>query len=506
MDLHPVAGTQGLGSRKSLACIAMAAVGIGLIAWDFQSPAAWSVNLGQPTVDAQLTLSVANVLGMVMIASALATLIPLRFLSDLRRPTKAGWRPILVFCGLLLAQTLGVWLVGHLWPQSAQPIPGHEIHAHARNTWFFGRDAQFSDLIEPTGWFQGNVGLENSFYPPFGLLIAKLLSGLPLQVALLLLIIALMTSIAVGVRAARGRRPWQAFVLAVACMASYPIQMTVERGNIEAFALPLFTLTWLLIDAPRARMIASSLAVAIKYFSWPVGWHALRGRVIRNGVVQTVLILGVSVGSCVALGLPLSQLLAPLRALAVTDKGMYTLDLYDPNSAVQFASSLDAGIVTFVHLVAAPLEPTALAFLQSSIWLVVKVAAIVLGVVAVTLGKKPLWARATIAVTLFILLPVFSPDYKLIVLLPVLFLLLRSWRGLKREWLCLVLFGLLLAPQSWRYFETTGTSTSVPLKSLELLVLLIAAATAPAKEATQTLKESSQERNGVSQSAEPLAG
>ncbi len=121
------------------------------------------------------------------------------------------------------------------------------------------------------------------------------------------------------------------------------------------------------------------------------------------------------------------------------------------------------------------------------------------GFVLTLRAKGPDWALAAVPVTLTCLLPSFSPDYKLMLTLPVLFLLVRDWDGGGAQWVALVSVALILSPQTWSYIMGTSVSLSVPLKAGELVVLLGAAV------ASMLATRRSQARRSAGRATEPLA-
>ncbi len=458
------------------------ACGVALLALDAVFPDLGKVLVGPRArgTDTLMRLTPLNVLGILALALAVALAVRGRLSPATSR--RSALLPVGAVAGVVAFHHAALIAVAHWWPQApAVILDTPEAHVeHARNTFFFGRNAEFSDMLETRTWFGadggGNPYDAGTFYPPFALLIARVLSLLSVSYALAVILFLAALAVALGAVTLWPRNRAAALVLVPVSYASYPMLIAIERANLEIVALPFFAFAWLAFRRSHmAALFVAATGAAVKFFTWPLAWGTLRRRTWLSALLQVTAIAWIALLSCVVLGVPASSVLAPLDAFGPQPNGLYGLEILNIQSAVQFGSSLDAGAVFLTAQFAHGSLPGVVAFLESPAWTIAKGLVLVCGLVITLRGRGPDWALAAVPTSLVCLLPVFSPDYKLVFVLPVLYLLVRDWAGTRVEWVALASLALILAPQSWWYMPLTSASTSVPLKGGELVVLLGAA-------------------------------
>lgn len=334
--------------------------GLLLLALDVRFPDVVSVRIGprERSDDDLMRLSAMNLTGVLMAGWGIASGLASR-LEGLAVPRSRLWPVSIVAC-LVGLHHAALFAMRTWWPDPPQV----SVHAAdiplSRNTFFFGRDAEYFDTIETRGWFgadgNGDPFDSGTFYPPLAVAIARLLLRVETPTTLLAMLLFITVAVMLGVCCVwRGDRR-AALLLAPIAFASYPVLFEMERANFDAFALPFFVFALLAFRRmPWAAVAAGAVGVAVKVFTWPVAWGTLSGRPLLRGLIQITVIAWISLLSCLALSVPADSVLAPLKAVGSLQNGDFGLDITSPYSGVQYSSSLDAGVmyVTF-HLANPP--------------------------------------------------------------------------------------------------------------------------------------------------------
>ena len=342
------------------------------------------------------------------------------------------------------------------------------------NTFLFRPGAAFSDLsatlalsgdanpyLAPSTPFASN-------YPPFAHLLLRPMSALPYDLALAIFLVGV-TAAALWLVAAQLKDvilPLRLLAAAIIGLLNYPMLFMLDRGNIEGLLFLVLAAAALCARRRAWTWSAVLIGVAVAMKGYPVLFIfvLLGARRYRDAIIAAVTAAGLTLISFMTLsGGLLENAKALLKTLLAFD-GAGTVEL-----GVQHGSSLNG-----VASVAAHTWPAVSWIPRLTAPLTIGV--LVVGVVAVISGRLLLWQSCAVVVALTILVPSVAYDYRFVLMLVPLLVLLREPGGLLRR-PSILLLGLLFVPKGLPvlYGEVT---IGVVLNPLLLLLLVLGLSTA----------------------------
>jgi hypothetical protein len=354
-----------------------------------------------------------------------------------------------------------------------------DVPLHTRNGWLFFRGNEFSDLAATRQWRKFpdpySVGI---FYAPAGLALLNLLSRIPFPAEYLVFAVLVLGATAgAALAASAGCRRWVRGGLVIAFLLSYATQFGLERGNLEAIGLVLLVPAALAAEAGFSGFggAVAGVFASLKLVGLPLllGAGPRRARWLLSGVAM-VLVLHVSASVAQGFG-PVDSARAVVDNAQSTASQVYDFDLYaNPDTSVQFSSSADSMVIAGAAFARGPGGvDTVRPIVESSAYLAIKLLLVGLACLWAFFFDDKQWRRVAIVYSCYILVPPVSFDYKLVLLLVPLTLLLRSGAKTRVELAVAVSLALALIPKAYWYLGDSPTSTNCVLGPLTIMVVLL---------------------------------
>jgi len=315
---------------------------------------------------------------------------------------------------------------------------------YPENTFLFRPGAQFSDLSatlalssDPSPYLYPSVGFTSN-YPPFVHVLLRPLAALPNPLALQVFLIGV-AGATVWLVASQLRDvtlPLRLLAAVLVGVINYPMLFMLDRANIEGLALLL--VAGAAICASRRSWMWSAvligIAAAVKVYPGLYVLVLIGARRYREAAVAVVTAATLTAISLLAFS---GGVMANARAFVKSTLAFETT--HPGDNGVQHGSSI-AGM-----LAAAARHWPEVSWIPSLRTPIV-VGLLLVGVVAIISGRLALWQSFAVIGGLTILVPSVAFDYRLILLLIPVTLLLRS-RGGRFRWPAIVLLGLLCVPK-----------------------------------------------------------
>ena len=345
-------------------------------------------------------------------------------------------------------------------PLGNSTFVGVHLFGDFNATWHHSGDA--SPYLRPSTAFASN-------YPPFAHLLVRPLSALPYGVALAIFLVGV-TAAVLWLVAAQLRDvalPLRLLAAGVIGLLDYPMLFMLDRGNIEGLLLLLVAAAALCARRRAWTWSAVLIGAAAAMKGYPVLFIfvLLGARRYRDAIVAAVTAAGLTLISFMTLW---GGIRTNARALLTSLQGFDAAGAGE--AGVQHGSSLN-GLVS----VAAHVWPAMSWIPRLTIPLTIGV--LLVGAVAVVSGRLLLRQSCAVVAGLTILVPSVAYDYRLVLMLVPLLVLLREPGGLLRRPSILAL-GLLFVPKGLPvlYGEVNIGAVLNPLLLLLLVLGLSAAA------------------------------
>jgi Glycosyltransferase family 87 len=377
--------------------------------------------------------------------------------TQMRNRDEVLWLMLLMFVGFSVA-VFSHYLMGFYL---GQPYP--------YNTFLSNPLYRFSDLYQTwltTGNPSPYLGSSATFpssYLPFTHLILKPLTWLPYFLALPLFLVSTAAAI-LWLLAAQLREvalPLRLVTASVIGLLNYPVLLMLDRGNVESLILLLVAGSAL--NARRGAWKWSAVligaAAAMKGYPLLFVLVLVGARRYRDAAVAVVTAAGLTLVSFMTFS---GGLLENARALIHSLGTVFAINAGE--IGVQHGSSLSGLASAVAHT--AP----AMSWLPETV-APISLAVLLVGAIGVASGRLALWQSFAVVAGLTVLVPSVSFDYRLVLLMVPLVVLLREPGGsLRRP--SLLLIGLLFVPKGLPILYG-GVSLGVVVNPLLLLLLVL---------------------------------
>ena len=351
------------------------------------------------------------------------------------------------------------------------------------NTFLFAPKDHFKDyfnVYRHAQEFRPGVS-GNMVYSPLLHLVMTVLNVVPAWVGFALMIAAFVATLAallwMWTMCLIGNRVVRAVFVAVLGLLAYPVLYVLDRGNLEMLVfvtLAAFFYLYYWRRSPYA-WVALSLAIAAKYYWGSLVVLLLLDRRGRQAVACVIGAAAVTVSSAVAIALLSGYSLADVFAKLSSTLAGHANGTTGSEDVVAYSHNLWAWVISIDGwtdwvLYWGPVQ---------RIYLVAAGVIFVLVVRRLMVGDFADWQKATALVACTLVLPLESKDYTLVHLLLPLTLFAATWRSGRRAWASAALFGLLLIPLDYYYFNflywRSLVSTAVLVYPLLLVGLIVVA-------------------------------
>ncbi len=351
------------------------------------------------------------------------------------------------------------------------------------NTFLFVPSDRFNDFFNPLSQttdlnpYFGNHSFRSNYYP-FSHLLLVLFTALDKDHALyLFLAIFIVAFVGICIAALRSESKVELFRnVFILSFLTYPVLFTIDRGNLESvvFLFLYFALLFILKNNMKTGSILLSCAIAMK--AYPAVFFTLLISLKKYKHVFFVILVTI----CLSL---FSLLLFSGGFWNNADfilSGFHVNDspLFQSNNLVQRGVSLFSSLK--IYLIEANLiSRVNMDFVLKTYMVAVSMIFFILSLAVVFMDIK-LWEKVFLLVCSMLLFPHISGDYKLIHLFIPLFLFIHEESVQKTDYFYAVLFGLLLIPKDYYFFQkvvsdsgTSDISIAVPLNALIMLVMIV---------------------------------
>jgi len=385
------------------------------------------------------------------------------------RSQKTHLLALMMIVGLMINITYHYWL------------GAYDNLSYPYNTFLFVPRVHFSDYTSVTregGSLNPYLGYKSAQYPLL-VLVGYLFSLLPFSIYIyfFLLIAGLLFFCILFLR--EGGWLEYAINIFIISLLSYPVLITIDRGNFEGLvAVVLLAFAYFFMQK-RYAASAILLAIAISLKLLPVVLLALfiperRYREIGICIVVTLLLTLASL-LCFQGGLA-ANLNFLLHASNITSNPFFGYFTNFKGDVVQRGTSL----ITLIKIIQREFGAWTnyIDYFGENL---IKIYVILAGLVGIIMAlytifiEKETWKRFAILTFAMLILPTISADYKLLHIYMPLYLFINSPKKSRLDLIYLILFGLLLVPKDYYYLQHIGSeagfdiSLSVPFNILILM-------------------------------------
>lgn len=321
-------------------------------------------------------------------------------------------------------------------------------------------------------------------YFPFAILAAVASTILPMRVGFALVILLFL---AVLVLMLRGwivdceehvlTKVQVAFILIV---LSYPVLFALDRTNVEIllFALIAGFLYCLYVrESPWLAVLLLAAAIAFKLYPATLLLLLLAERRFKSLIWTIVLAVGLTVIGTVVVAAVGHYSLAEFWAMNTGGKGVYQQSMVIGGGGLQHGHSL-WGLLRLLAMV----RERGIADWQTTLYAVTAALVFIGLALHVVFREQERWKRVLLSIVPMLLLPFVSADYTLIHLYFPLVFFINAPRISRFDAAYVVLFGVLLIPVDYYYFDTM-VSISVVVYPVALVALSLLAVWDPRRTA-----------------------
>lgn len=317
-----------------------------------------------------------------------------------------------------------------------------------------------------------------SGYPPFGNFFFYLFSFLPVSFGFALFVTLPLFYLASTVfRLLQGLPTFFRFTASLAFLFAYPVLFAFDRGNLDLWIMSALGLFLEFYESPSKRLrdlsvVGLAVAISLKIYPAPFLLLLLKERRYLDSFKVVVLIGFLTIFSASAFnGGAATAIVDFLRMLSTTGNEVKGRLLY---------ASSNVGMFYAADIVFAKTALPAASDLLKGAYSIFSLCFLAFFLSLVAVSRLRAWASATCIAAVVCLVPSLSNDYRLLLLLMPLLMLINSrtpWNATHLAILCV--FGLLLVPKNYLLLlpgvERGDIGISSILNPLLLIALLVLA-------------------------------